>query len=412
MTYVLKILRTNTSAGGKMSDLIKHLLAKAKENKTDFNSKPFLLGFDNGVYDLEADLFRPYEYDDYMTMSVTYDYAKPNYEDEDIKKAKDDVDVLIATIQPVKVVRELFLIMLASTLDGILYQFFFLLNGEGGNGKGTIALLISIILGDYYCQPSNGILKDVEKSNAPSPDLVGLKGKRYINFKEVQGSIKGSVLRNLTGGGKFVGRNLHENNVEFSIGATISMEFNEDPDFEGKIEEAEYRRALNIHFPVNFTNDTSKIGKEINGVQFKKADSKYEDHEYLHTLKLVFLDTLLDVYRKNFKHEVRRIVFNVPDIVRARTDKFLQNQSIFKRVFDQKWIAVEDSDETQKVHDLWDSIRRSDEYKKLTSREQRNYGRDEFYKWVKKTFEVEECTEEAKKALLAKGIVLRDESDF
>ena len=40
------------------------------ETELDFNSNPFLLGFDNGVYDLQNELFRPYKFDDYITMKT------------------------------------------------------------------------------------------------------------------------------------------------------------------------------------------------------------------------------------------------------------------------------------------------------------------------------------------------------
>ena len=40
-----------------------------------FDSNYDLLGFNNGVYDLINHEFRPYKYDDYMTMTCGYDYS-------------------------------------------------------------------------------------------------------------------------------------------------------------------------------------------------------------------------------------------------------------------------------------------------------------------------------------------------
>ena len=74
----------------------------------------------------------------------------------------------------------LYLQVLASGLDGRAYQKLFLFNGQGGNGKGLTGALMDNVLGEYYYQPGNGILKDVEKANTPSPDMFNLKNKRYI----------------------------------------------------------------------------------------------------------------------------------------------------------------------------------------------------------------------------------------
>lgn len=82
------------------------------------------------------------------------------------------------------------------------------------------------ILGGYFHQPTNGVLKDAEKSNAPSPDLYNLKGKRYIDFTEVGGLIRVAMLRNLTGGTTFTARLLNQNPESFTLNATFVMEFN------------------------------------------------------------------------------------------------------------------------------------------------------------------------------------------
>ena len=66
-------------------------------------------------------------------------------------------------------------------------------------------------------------MKDVERANTPSPDMYNLKNRRYINFKEVAGAVRVAMLRNLTGGGKFVGRLLNCNPQSFYTTATWVM---------------------------------------------------------------------------------------------------------------------------------------------------------------------------------------------
>jgi hypothetical protein len=417
---LLKTLRTNTSTGGKMNDIVKHILSKAKETETDFNSNPFLLGFNNGVYDLLNDEFRDYKFDDYITLTTRYDYVKVDYSKQENQDIKDEIVKIIEVIQPDPDSRILYLQVLASGLDGRPYQKLFLFNGQGGNGKGLTGSIMDIILGDYYHQPSNGILKDVEKANTPSPDMINLKNKRYINFKEVQGAVRVAMLRNLTGGGKFSGRFLNQNPEQFFMSGSFVMEFNQAPELDGKPQRADYRRLVDILFPINFTDDPTKIDKEIGGVLFKKANPYYETQEFLQKIKLVFLDMLLGVYR-NYKDDMNGINFVIPESIRKRTEQFIENQNLFQKVFNDLWMKVEinknelgvidKNDERKKtipVKEIWESITSSNEYRNLNYRDKRQYGRDEFYKWIEGLYAI---TGDKKTGKLIVGLGRKDDYD-
>jgi hypothetical protein len=409
---LLKLLRIHTSSGNKMNDVVKHILSIAKETETDFNSNPFLLGFNNGVYDLQADEFRPYQYDDYITMTAKYDYVAPDYDDPEQAEARKELIKIFETIQPDDEQRLLYLQILASGLDGRAYQKLFLFNGQGGNGKGLTGSLMDTILGDYYHQPGNGILKDVEKANTPSPDMINLKGKRYINFKEVQGEVKVAMLRNLTGGGKFAGRYLNQNPEHFTMSGTFCMEFNVAPDLDGKPQQADYRRLVDIPFPVNFTDNPLKIDQVIGGVQYRKANPYYETQGFLQKSRLVFLDMLLGVYAK-FKDGENGIIFTIPESIRLRTEAFMENQNLFHKVFNELWMRVDikpDNKEDEKaktvpIKEVWESIQSSNEHKALSYKDKRQYGRDECYKWLEGCFPI---TGNTKTGKLIVGIGLRE----
>lgn len=384
-TSLLKTLRNHTSKSTAINDIIKHILSKATETETDFNQNPFLLGFTNGVYELTTSIFRPYKYDDYMTITTGYEY-KPLTESQELIT---ELENILTSIQPYEQHRNLLLQILASGLDGRLYQKLFLLNGAGGNGKGLIASLMKSILGGYAYQPTNGILKDVEKSNAPSPDIYNLKGKRYINFTEVGGLIRVAMLRNLTGGTTFSGRLLNQNPESFKLSATFSMEFNNPPELDGKPQQADYRRLVDLYFPVNFTDDPNKIGQEIAGVKYIQANSYYETDEFILSMRNVFLHKLLKVYKDNYVDNVG-INFTIPEDIRKRTEMFIENQNLFQKVFNDLYIKVNiiPNDKADikaksiKIREVWEDIVSSQEYKALTYREKRQYGRDEFYKWI------------------------------
>jgi phage/plasmid-associated DNA primase len=440
---VLRMLRNKTSSLSNINELTLHILKNVKIIEEDFNTKPFLIGFNNGVYDLEKDEFRDYRFDDYMTMTTKYDFEPVDYgysdDNEDyLQKDKDgnyEYDIteeqinlwssnrairdelinIFETIQPDAESRTLFLQSLASGLDGRAYQKLLLFNGQGGNGKGLTGSLMDMVLGDYYHQPSNGILKDIEKANSPSPDMYNLKNKRYVNFKEVAGAVKVAMLRNLTGGGKFTGRLLNCNPEQFPMSATFVMEFNVSPDLDGKPQQADYRRLVDILFPVNFTDNPTKINQTIGGVLYKKSNPYYETQEFLKKSKLVFLDMLLGVYR-NYKDKENHtgMQFTIPESIRLRTEQFIENQNLFQRVFSNVWgkVDVDYSNKedikakTTPVARMWESITFSEDYKNLTYREKRQYSRDEFYKWIEGLFKLEGNSKTGK---LIVGVIRKEE---
>lgn len=412
---LLKKLRDKTSKGGSIKDIIRHILSNAKNSAEEFNSNPFKLGFNNGVYDLLLDEFRPYEYSDYITISTNYDYEEVDYEIPENIALREELVNIIEIIHPDPEKRLLYLQTLASGLDGRAYQKLFLFNGQGGNGKGLTGSLMDKILGSYYIQPSNGILKDVEKSNSPSPDMFNLKNKRYINFKEVSGQIRTAMLRNLTGGGKFSGRLLNQNPEQFFMSGTFVMEFNNPPELDGKPQRADYRRLVDLDYPVNFTDNPDLIGKEVGGIMYKEANTYYETQEFLTSIRFVFLDLLLGIYRK-YKDGEKGIIFTIPTSIRKRTDKFIENQNLFQKVFNDIWKRVEiipddkadEKSKTKTVKELWESIVSSEEHRRLSYRDKRQYGRDEFYSWTVEQFKVEGNTKTGK---IIKGIVRKGDGD-
>jgi hypothetical protein len=150
-------------------------------------------------------------------------------------------------------------------------------------------------------------------------------------------------LRNLTGGGQFTGRKLNQDLEKFYIKGTFCMEFNNAPDLDGKPQASDYRRLTHIQFPVNFTNDENKIGKIINGTQYLEANSYYETQEFINEMKPHFLEMLLSSYKKYRDKEipVNGIKFTVPNSVRKRSDRFIEDQNLFQKVFNDIWMRVD-----------------------------------------------------------------------
>jgi phage/plasmid-associated DNA primase len=390
---LLTTLRVNTSARSRIADIEEKTIAYCKERKEDFNLNPYLLGFDNGVFDLTNNVFREYKYDDYMTMSVNYNYEKPDYSNESVAKLREEVIQFIESIHPDVEYRTIYMQILASGLDGRAYQNLFLFNGQGGNGKGSTAGLMDIILGDYYHQPTNGILTDLEKANVASPDIMGLKNKRYINFTEIGDTLKTAIVRKLSGGGNYDARNLFDKTkVKFKLSSTNVLEFNQPPEFDSLIAEAEVRRIKDIFFPVNFVKESDcRLGTTVDGITYLKANRRYETREFMESVKLIFLDILLGAYEKyRDKEGGTGIIFTETEKITKRSEIFLANQNIFKKIFDknfEKDIHTPKQyleEKPLKLKEIFDHVQADEDYKNLTCKMKRKYNRDAFYDWMAK----------------------------
>lgn len=414
---LLRNLRNQTCRGFNVNDIIFQILTKAKSTEKEFDTQNHLLGFENGVYDLSADEFRKYTFTDYITITTGYDYKPFKGTEADIKQME-VLDKIIEDIHPDPECRLLYLQTLASGLDGRAYQKIFLFNGGGGNGKGLTGAMMGETLGGYYHQPSNGLLKDLgaEKANTPSPDMLNLKNMRYINFKEVSGSVNPVMLRNLTGGGKFTGRMLRCDPEEFFMSATFVMEFNTPPDLIGRPQPADYRRMVNCVFGNSFTDDVNKIGRTIGGRNYIKGNTYYETQEFLQSIKHCFLHKLLGVYRENSdKKKGTGIVFTIPESVKLLTEEFIENQNLFSKVFHENYEKVEilpdnkadEKRKTLKCKEIWYTIQFSPEYKALSFRERNQYSMKQLFLWLE---EMTPITGNTKTGKLIVGYLPKEEA--
>jgi hypothetical protein len=379
-----KKAREMTCKSSTMADIVLHILSNTEELLEDFNNDPYKLGFNNGVFHLRTDEFLPYTENDFITISTGWDYEEcgetPEY---------DKMIEIITSIQPNFELKDWLLRTLASGLDGIAYQLIHLFNGKGGNGKGLLSNYMKAVLGNYYYVVPNGVLKEMTKPNCPSPDVYNLKNKRYIVFSEIENELTTSIIKQLTGGNEISARLLNRNPDSFKLSSTTILEFNNPPDFEGKPDDpAMYRRVIHNNFPTIFTMDTSKIGKTIDGINYIEGNPNYVNDEFINQHRPAFFQILRSIYSQ-YKDPVNcGIAFNdMPQVIRQKTNEFLENQNVFHKIFHYQYQVVEDKTKTAKLKDMWETFQDADDYKRLKSAERRNYNRDGYYEYLRGKFE-------------------------
>lgn len=164
------------------------------------DSNPYLIGFENGIYDLRTHKFRDGVPDDFISLSTNYEYVEYT-EDDTIYK---HIMNFIQKIQPEYNMREYVLRLFASMIcGGNIDQQFRIFTGSGSNGKSKIIDLFHEALGGYSGSlPSEILTLRNNNPNGASPFLADKRGKRFLAIQEPENdaTIQVGKMKELTGG--------------------------------------------------------------------------------------------------------------------------------------------------------------------------------------------------------------------
>ena len=252
------------------------------------DTKYNLIGFENGIFDLEKMEFRRGVKDDYITISTRYNYIETS--NSNIKK---QILQFFEDIIPKKEEREYVLIYLSTALIGKNdTELFTIMTGIGGrNGKSKLAELLLHTLGDYYYQGGAEFLtKERPSPSSPQPDLIDLMNRRLVILSEPKDKLNTSFIKILTGRDQIRARKLYGNEyISFKPGFKIALLCNDMPNIDMPQDIAFWKRCRCINFPTEFTeHPIRKNEKLIN----KKLD------EILPLWKEEMMLLLIEYYKK------------------------------------------------------------------------------------------------------------------
>ncbi len=259
-------LKSKTKKEEIKYDLIKEYEAEYPDFVNLLDSKPYLIGFNNGVFDLHEMKFRNGQPEDMISMTCGYDF-NAKYSDN-----KKNLIKFLKDIIPNDDDRKFLLTYYATGLIGKnLEEIFVILTGTGRNGKSKICELIKLTFGDYFGNPKCKLLTGSRPDeNSPEPGLLGLKKKRLVivSEPEARDKINSGFIKFITGNDTSYLRKCHENELEnFKANFITSMICNNIPEFD-EIDNAIIKRLRCIHFPTEFTDNPKlphqkKIIKEL-----------------------------------------------------------------------------------------------------------------------------------------------------
>lgn len=352
----------NLGNDGPKRSIIESYKQYGINNDIEFDSKWYLLGFNNLVYDLRDQTFRDYRMDDYVTMTTGYNWREPT------KEELFTMNEIIRSIMPIDDEREFYLQVLSTSLQGLCVEKFIIFNGGGGNGKGMINDLLLIALGDYGIIGTNSILFEKGKTGS-NPEKANLEKKRLVIFREPpeKDRFQNSVVKELTGGGKFSARTHHEKETEKILHNTTICECNKKPLFAEEPTDADIRRIYDIPFRSSYTEDKDLIDHE-NYIFEANKDFKNLDFQQKHKYALIKI-----LMEANKRYLDNNSTFVVPDFIKKRTEEYLQDSCDILQWIKDYYEVSDNKDDFVKLKDMFDKFKESDFWFNLTKRERRKY---------------------------------------
>ena len=248
----IKNLINKLNKPGFKDDVIKE--AKIFYNDSTFlyklNSKKHLVPFTNGVYDLIENTYRETKKEDYINLTVSFNY--------DSKINNPEVHQFINNILPNSSVRDYVLKKMSECLNGDIPNTNFLMFiGDGANGKSQLLNLMKLTMGELGEKVEVTLLtRKRNNANEANSEKIKLLNKRFAFLSEPEDNEKINIglLKELTGSEEIVARGLYQDSVSFVMEAKLFLACNELPETKGE-DTALWRRIRVIDFPSRFVDE-------------------------------------------------------------------------------------------------------------------------------------------------------------
>jgi P4 family phage/plasmid primase-like protien len=249
-----------------------------------------LIGFENGVYDLERHEFREGRPDDFVSFSTGNNYVEYQPDHPVVR----DIRRFWEQVLPHADIREYVMRTLASCLSGhTKHERFNIWTGSGSNGKSISVDLFERSFRGYCVKfPVTLLTQKRAASNAATSEIARAKGKRFGVLQEPSEDEKLNIglMKELTGGDSIIARQLYREPVEFKPQFKMFLLCNHLP-----------------HVPSDDGGTWRRIRVVEFGSKFVEHPNPERAHEYpvdieltqkLNSWKEHFMAILLDYYRR------------------------------------------------------------------------------------------------------------------
>lgn len=216
-----QVSRANSSNG--LNSFINIAKASLPVLTEDFDKNPYLLNCKNGVVDLKTGVLGPHKKEDFITKIVPFDF--------DASAKAPEFQKFIETILPNAEAREFLRRSIGYSLLGIVRErCFWILYGNGNNGKSVFIDLFSALLNDYASSTTSASVMNKKGSSIPN-DIARLAGKRFIVIPETEENerLNASLIKALSAGDTITARFLFGEFFDFQFTGKLWIATNHKP---------------------------------------------------------------------------------------------------------------------------------------------------------------------------------------
>jgi P4 family phage/plasmid primase-like protien len=204
-------------------------------------------------------------------------------------------------------------------------QKFHILTGSGSNGKSMLVILMATCMGTYACKaPITLITQDRSKAGVASPELVRMKGKRFVTMQEPEegANIKTGLMKELSSCEKITARDLFAGSkemIDIEIQAKYHVSCNNKPKVDTQ-DGGTWRRLLVIDFPNKFVPNPTAPNELPDD---KTIQMKVESTEWAECM----MNYLITIFKEG--HGFRKLP--VPDKVTLSTSEYKNETDVVGR---------------------------------------------------------------------------------
>ena len=333
-----------------------------KEFNEKLNEQKHLLGFENGIFDLNKLIFREGLPNDYISLTTGIilpvsknefpiqldDLLDKSCEIQDFYELNEALDDFLKKVFPIDSVREYTMRFLSSCLSGeIREEKFYFWTGSGGNGKSKLIELIDFSLGDYSRSMDVAFLTTKRgSSSSASPELESIKNARFVYMSEPEKTdlIYVGKLKQMTGGDKLTSRGLYKGTTQFKPQFKMALMCNDLPQLGGN-DGGIWRRIEVVKYISKFTDNPKHVDhKRYQYLADNQLTAKLEKWNLLFILKLL-------KYYVSYDKEGTC----PPEEVKKETKQYQTSNDLFANWFEEN---IEETDELTPLDELnedWDN---------------------------------------------------------
>ena len=290
--------------------------------KLDTNKN--LIAFNNGIFDTLNMEFRDGKAEDYLSFSTGVDFIKSRHYTE--YACWPELWKFLSSILPDPEVLHYFMAHLATCMvGGNPAQKFHILTGSGSNGKSMLVILMATCMGTYACKaPITLITQDRGKAGVANPELVRMKGKRFVTMQEPEegANIKTGLMKELSSCEKITARDLFAGSkemIDIEIQAKYHVSCNNKPKVDTQ-DGGTWRRLLVIDFPNKFVPNPTAPNELPDD---KTIQMKVESVEWAECM----MNYLVTIFKEG--HGFRKLP--VPEKVTLSTNEYKSETDVLGR---------------------------------------------------------------------------------